>query len=336
LNFQKKQNKKFFTEGQFLKFCRNVFGYYRITGGGSDIEVVCPYCKKKKGSHYSNRKFSISLVSHKLGLVNCWVCGYSSKNLLHTLKIFFPSHLQTYIENFLDGSNCLNPTKEKEKQPFILRLPEDFVLLATANQKWANIRRAMNYLKERNASSLSDLWYWKMGICTNDKHLLNRIIIPSYNLKGEINYYSARAMNKWQKPKYINPEIDREEIIFNELNIDWTQELTLVEGVFDLIKCNDNASCLLGSDLTTDYKLFQEIVKNNTPVALALDPEAFKKTLEIAKLLFEFDIPVRIVQINSRQGDVGKLTKRDFKNLLIQAKPFDMKFRLKSKIASII
>ena len=68
-------------------------------------------------------------------------------------------------------------------------------------------------------------------------------------------------------------------IIFNELNIDWSKELTIVEGPLDLIKTNDNATCLLGSSLTEDMLLFQKIVANKTNIKLALDSDIFSKSL---------------------------------------------------------
>ena len=50
------------------------------------------------------------------------------------------------------------------------------------------------------------------------------------------------------------------------LNIDWNRELSIVEGPLDLLKTNDNATCLLGSALNEDFKLFQKIVDNKTDI----------------------------------------------------------------------
>ena len=69
----------------------------------------------------------------------------------------------------------------------------------------------------------------------------------------------------------------KKQIIFNELNIKWDEELTIVEGPFDLTKSNFNTTCLLGSSLNESYELFKKIVKNKTPVLLGLDPDAMTK-----------------------------------------------------------
>ena len=47
------------------------------------------------------------------------------------------------------------------------------------------------------------------------------------------------------------------------INIDWSKELALVEGAFDLVKSNENSTCLLGSKLSEKSRLFLQIIKNN-------------------------------------------------------------------------
>ena len=41
--------------------------------------------------------------------------------------------------------------------------------------------------------------------------------------------------------------------------------MTLVEGPFDMVKCDDNATCLLGSHLPVNSLLFQKLIQNKTP-----------------------------------------------------------------------
>ena len=104
----------------------------------------------------------------------------------------------------------------------------------------------------------------------------------------------------------MNPRVKRSEVIFNEINIDWSEELTIVEGPFDLMKSNQNATCLLGSTLNQRHALFKKIVANKTPVLLALDPDASKKTQDIATLLYSFDIAVKVLDIYP-YDDVGEM-----------------------------
>ena len=54
-------------------------------------------------------------------------------------------------------------------------------------------------------------------------------------------------------------------------------------------------------------KLFQEIVKNKTPVVLALDSDAYWKTVKIAEKLVDYDVSVKIADTRCADdvGDIG-------------------------------
>jgi len=107
--------------------------------------------------------------------------------------------------------------------------------------------------------------------------------------------------------------------------------LTLVEGPFDLVKCNDNAVCLLGSFLAWDSLLFQKIISHKTPVLLALDPDAQAKTIKIARSLLEYDVPVRMLE-HGVYEDVGDMTKQEFLRRRKDAKSWNNTAGLLAKI----
>ena len=134
------------------------------------------------------------------------------------------------------------------------------------------------------------------------------------------------------KMKYMNASVSKTSIIFNEINVNWKKELLLVEGPFDLMKCPKNATCLLGSSLTNDMKLFKKIVENKTTVYLALDSDVYYKTLKIANLLYSYDIETFIVDTRSA-NDVGDMSLEQFKELLSSAKLYEKEDTLLSKIS---
>ena len=101
------------------------------------------------------------------------------------------------------------------------------------------------------------------------------------------------------------------DIIFNDLYLDWSAPVTLVEGVFDAIGAGDNSIPILGSTLRKDSKLFQKIADKGVSVYLALDPDAEKKALHIARSLLEYGIEVYKVDV-SPYKDVGEMTKEQF------------------------
>ena len=69
---------------------------------------------------------------------------------------------------------------------------------------------------------------------------------------------------------------------------------------------------LLGSTLREGSRLFQEIIKNDTPIYLALDPDAEKKAMNLVNKLLEYDIEIYKVNIDP-YSDVGEMTKQEFK-----------------------
>ena len=178
-----------------------------------------------------------------------------------------------------------------------------------------------------------ELWYFKAGAVAKGRYR-RRVIIPSFDSDGSLNYFTGRSIDADAGRKYLNPRVKRSDIIFNELNIDWTKELSIVEGPFDLMKATQNATCLLGSSLSEHHMLFKRIVGNQTPVVLALDPDAVTKTYDVAALLSSFDVSVRILKIEDF-SDVGEMPLGHFSELLHSAQPWDEMDRLRALISTI-
>ena len=101
------------------------------------------------------------------------------------------------------------------------------------------------------------------------------------------------------------------DIVFNELFIDWDEPVILVEGVFDAIVAGDNAIPILGSTLREKSKLFQALVRHDTPVFLGLDPDADKKTRQMIKSMLQYDLELFIIPVEGHE-DIGSMTKGEF------------------------
>jgi DNA primase len=145
-----------------------------------------------------------------------------------------------------------------------------------------------------------------MGFCNYGEYQ-NRIIIPSFDSSGHLNFFTARSYTEaWLK--YKNPRISKD-IIFNDLNIDWSSSVTLVEGPFDAIKCA-NSIPLLGSSLRENSKLFQKICKYKPDIFLAMDQDAKSKQFTMAKKLKQYGIRVRIIDTYPH-SDIGEMSKKE-------------------------
>ena len=93
--------------------------------------------------------------------------------------------------------------------------------------------------------------------------------------------------------------------------MNFDQNLTIVEGVFDAVKAGDNTIPLLGSTLTERSKLFYEIIKNDTPIYLALASDAEKKAKKLIALFLKYDIETYKIDI-APYNDVGEMSKEEF------------------------
>ena len=161
---------------------------------------------------------------------------------------------------------------------------------------------------------------WKIGYCTEGRYG-GRIIVPSFNNSGNLNYFIARTY-VGHRMKYLNPPISKN-VIFNELFVDWDEPVVLVEGLFDAIVGGQNAIPILGSTLREESKLFQAIVLNDSPVYLALDEDAKKKQTHMIRSLFKYDVDVKVVDTSSVE-DVGSMTRKQFLSRMSQATEPDL------------
>jgi DNA primase len=184
----------------------------------------------------------------------------------------------------------------------------------------------LKYLSERGITK-KDILRWKIGYCSDGEYA-NRVIIPSFNKDGYVNYFVARS---WidEFPRYKNPQASKN-IIFNELFVDWTKPIILTEGVFDAVKAG-NAIPLLGSTMKENSKVFQEIVKREIPVYLALDPDAQKKQDWITEMLLSYDVPVYSVDVSGYK-DVGEMEPEVFQDRLSKATFIDQTNYLLTKM----
>lgn len=115
------------------------------------------------------------------------------------------------------------------------------------------------------------LQIYNIGFCYTGLYE-NRIIIPSYDENNRLNYFIARSYLVKTKRKYMNPEAQKETIIFNEKLINWDEPVYIVEGAFDSIFI-PNAIPMLGKFMS-EY-LFDKLYNNAKKIIIVLDPDAW-------------------------------------------------------------
>ena len=263
---------------------------------------ACPYC-----GHHKN-KFSVNVEKN---VYKCWICDARGKNLLRVIRRFGSfsqqerwKELSGHREDLGEFDRLFEVEVVVEQREQVLEMPQGFRSLTRGLGDKSSLR-ALKYLSERGIDKY-DILKWKMGF-TTEGSFRNRIIIPSFNQNGDLNYFIARTFSDDYR-RYMNPPVSRN-IIFNELYVDFEEEVTIVEGVFDAIKAY-NAVPILGSTIRETSKLFRKIVNNDTPVLLALDPDARKKSEAIKRLFLKYGIEVREVEYTDER-DIGDMSKEE-------------------------
>ena len=245
----------------------------------SQISFDCPVCSDLKGLDKGDGKGNLE-INYNHHVYKCWACSemYGTHGTINKLvrKYGNRNHLKQY--RLVIPENKKNIIKPNES--VITGLPKAFTPL-TLERKDSGYLQSINYLKKRNIG-LDLIIKYNLGYA-NTGDYRGRIIFPSYDSDGEVNYYLGRSYDKYSKLKYKNPEVSKMEIIFNEGKINWDSNIYLVEGVFDHITL-PNSIPMLGKVLNDI--LFKKLIESATAkVIIILDADAEKDAINIYKRL---------------------------------------------------
>ena len=282
-----------------LQILIDVLGRYKKSN--DEHLFRCPYCE------HSKHKFSVNIDKN---VYKCWICDTRGRNLKRVVRRFGAFKQRQAWDQLTDevdltSFDSIFESTVETKVEQTIDLPKEFISLANTNLP-ITAKPALKYLKERGVTK-ADILKWKIGYCSSGEYE-NRIIFPSFNKDGYVNYFVARTyIDHWKR--YLNPPVSNN-VLFNELYVDWNNDLCIVEGVFDAVVAS-NAIPLLGSSLRDSSKLLQKIIKHDTPIYLAMDPDAKDKEQKIAKLLMQYDIELYKIDVSGFE-DIGEMTKEQF------------------------
>lgn len=262
------------------------------------LQYACPRCRADYGSN-DDKKFNleVNLANAKF---NCWKCSSIHDEMHGSLpKLIKLYGNETILKEYHEAIDDLRNSDlyklgiEKGEfsigQTFIekedVKLPPNY---RKFNPNKPNPTKAMEYLSKRNIG-WDIITEYNLGYTIydeNNKQASSRIIIPSFNQYGELNYWTGRDFTSLEhRQKYFNPQVERKSIIFNEEKIQWDADITLVEGPFDHIVV-PNSIPLLGKSLKQDFKLYQLLAtKANSNILIWLDGDAYENVLAIYRLL---------------------------------------------------
>jgi DNA primase len=234
----------------------------------SQVSWDCPVCDE--GANKGNLEVNI-----EKSVFHCWSCGDYEGTHGSLGKLFdkFGNKKQKKLYQVLKPETIV----KRERKKKTLKLPDGFTLFKDSSKVYPIRRQAMNYLKDRGVTD-EMIERRGIGFCDKGDHS-GRIIIPSFNNDGVLNYYISRSWNPMSKAKYKNPQDEKDKIIFWENLIDWNKDIYLVEGAFDGLFL-DNSIPMLGKHMSE--LLFETIyTKAKGDIILCLDADAWENSVKL-------------------------------------------------------
>ena len=245
-------------------------------------------------SHYKP-KLQINMSSQKW---HCWVSNQGGHSLY---SLFKKINADSRYFSELKDIVFIPTTKDEVESKVIVSLPREYQPLWKSS-KSLFYKHALNFLKKRGITKI-DLQKHKLGFC-DDGIYSNRVIVPSYDDSGILNYFVGRSF-MGDNMKYKNPNVSRDIIPFDWF-IAWTYPIVLCEGVFDAISIRTNAIPMLSKKPSKSLltKIFQEQVKT---IYIALDNDAKKDAYNLSEFFKDFGIDSKVVNLpkNEDPNDLG-------------------------------
>lgn len=243
------------------------------------IAFDCPACSEDKGMPQGDGKGNLE-VNYNRSMFKCWACQDTNKmygSVIRLLKRYgTPKNLRDYLLVKPDADLMVG----KERKEVILTLPDGFKRLADCNDKDYKSSQAKAYLHNRGITN-QIIDEFDIGYCHSGK-FFNRVIIPSYAADGHLNYFIARWFSKeYTKLKYLNPDDEKKEIIFNEKKINLDATIYLVEGATDHI-VTPNSIPMLGKFIAP---MLLELLHDRAMgyVVIVLDDDAWEDAINLYK-----------------------------------------------------
>jgi hypothetical protein len=285
---------------------QNFLGNPRYSSGAesrNQWEFNCP-TQKCRGDHKFNLAYRADSKVFK-----CWKCSYSgyiyrlveeygSKDDLARLTLLLPRYSQASFNVF--------KRPEIDYSSITCDLPEGYMPISQERKSklWEH---AWKYLTGKEPGerqiSLAQIDKYKIGYTESGPRKF-RIIMPSLNSAGRINYYEARAYLKDAKRPYWKPDTPHvHDIIYNEYYINWDLPVYLVEGVFDSYRI-PNSIPLLGK--SPSPLLISKLLEHKCTVIICLDSDAFKDSVDFYKMLSSLGLNVFFIDLKGEK-DLSKI-----------------------------
>jgi hypothetical protein len=266
----------------------------------------CPTCSAEKGKDDGDGKGNLE-VNLAEGVYHCWACGEINGTKGGLKKLFRKFATKDQVRKLKMVGYNLDDFKSKLKDVNViedLTLPKNFISFEEGNPKSILYKQAWNYLTKQRKLSKEIINKFKMGFVSGGQYD-SRVVIPSYDINNELNYWATRTYVN-ARPKYLNPDSDKEQIIFNECCLNWDSDIYLVEGPFDHLVVH-NSIPILGKKIS-DKLMHSLFHKTSANVIILLDSDAWFDSKKHYSKLNVGKLFNRIKVIKMKEGyDIAKI-----------------------------
>jgi len=311
-----------------LILLESILGKGHNTSKGN-VAFHCPFCNHHK------HKLEIQLETNEKNENpwHCWTCPPSNNSKGLLIKTLFDK-IEVPENKINELKLIIKPGKVKNIIEQIIKLPNEFIPLNNINQldklTRLHARHAIKYIKSRGLTE-DDILKYNVGFCAEGKYS-NRIIIPSYDSIGNLNYFIARDYSDTLGRKYDNPPIIIRNIIGMELYINWNAPIILVEGIFDALTIKRNCIPLFGKVIHDT--LMKKLVSSDVQkIYIALDKDAIKDAIKHCEILMSFGKEVYLVELDGK--DANSIGFKHFLNIIENTEPLTFYKLLDKKINKI-
>jgi len=304
-----------------LFLVESVLGKGQSTSKGN-YAFKCPFC-----THHKNKmEISLRTTSKRENFWHCWVCGAKGKTLLTLFK-----KIKAPQNKIAELNILIVPSKKEEHvAQGALELPKEFISLSDeVENKIAQIeaKHALKFLKKRGITQ-DDVIKYNIGFCKEGKYEY-RVVIPSYDSLGKLNYFIARDYKEPSLRKYKNPPASAKDVIGWELYINWDAPIILVEGMFDALTIKRNVIPLFGKII--HEKLMKKLVASSVNrIYIALDPDAIKNALKYCEQLMAYGKEIYLVELTGK--DANEIGFEQFLNTIENTQPLNFQSLLMKKL----
>ncbi len=288
---------------------------------GNELAFYCPFCNHHK------QKLQVNTETQKW---HCWTCNSGGKKLTSLLKRLDVDRKTISIIREIYGDSQYNPQLEDADTKVFISLPKEFISLSEVPKGFnPEYKHAINYLTQRGITE-KDIIKYNIGYCKEGLYA-RRVIVPSYNSDGSLNYFVSRSYYPEEKMKYKNPPISKN-VICLDSQVNWKEPIILCEGVFDAITIKRNAIPLLGK--FPSKELVQKIFLSGvSDIIISLDNDAINEALKAAEYFRKNGIHVKMMYLKDK--DAADMGYEKFYEELKKTKEFTSEELLLNKINSL-